>query len=155
MISFFTKDECDDIISISNNLKFEKNYEFGKFSYSFICETWVVDRIVDTFQTIKKIKILQPPIVRILKFDVGDYIPIHNFNYTDGKYKNTTYGSYIFLNSDISGGEFYLKGDIIKKEIGNGTLQPIDLKSKITKVEKNIMYVIVVNFLKLGNYKII
>lgn len=155
MITFFTEDECNDIINLSDNLEFKNNNEFGKFSYSFINETWVVNKIIEIFENNKKIKILQPPIVRILKLDVGGYIPTHTFNYTDDEYKNTSYGSYIFLNNNIEGGEFYLKQELIGKKIGYATIQSVDIKSKITKVKKNTMYLIIVNFLKLQTFKTI
>jgi hypothetical protein len=149
MISFFTEDECNDIINLSDNLEFKNNNEFGKFSYSFINENWIVNKIIEIFENNKKIKISETPIVRIIKLNIGDTIPINTFNYTSGQYKNTSYGSYIFLNNNISGGEFYINGNVIQKEIGKGTIQSIDTKTRISKILKNKLYLIVVNFYKM------
>ena len=151
MISFFTKDECNNIISLSDSLDFIKTNEFGKFSYTFINEEWIVNRIINVYENTKKIKIKQYPSIRLIKLEMGDNIPTHTFNYNIGEYKDTTSGTYIFLNDISDGGNFYLNGKKIEKEIGKGTIQSIDTKTKISPVKKNKLYFIIVNYYKVKN----
>jgi hypothetical protein len=151
MISFFTKDECNNIISLSDSLDFIKTNEFGKFSYTFINEEWIVKRIINVYENTKKIKIKQSPTIRMVKLEMGDNIPTHTFNYNIGEYKYTTSGTYIFLNDISDGGNFYLNGKKIEKEIGKGTIQSIDTKTKISPVKKNKLYFIIVNYYKVKN----
>ena len=155
MISFFTKDECNNIISLSDSLDFIKTNEFGKFSYAFINEEWIVKRIINVYENTKKIKIKQSPTIRLVKLEMGDNIPTHTFNYNIGEYKGTTSGTYIFLNDISDGGNFYLNGKLIEKEIGKGTLQSIDTKTKISIVKKNKLYFIIVNYYKTKTTKFI
>jgi hypothetical protein len=151
MISFFTEDECNDIINLSDNLEFKNNNEFGKFSYSFINEEWIINRIINVYENTKKIKIKQSPTIRLVKLEMGDNIPTHTFNYNIGEYKDTTSGTYIFLNDISDGGNFYLNGKSIEKQIGKGTIQSIDTKTKISVVKKNKLYFIIVNYYKVKN----
>ena len=155
MISFFTKDECNNIISLSDSLDFIKTNEFGKFSYAFVSEEWIINRIINVYENTKKIKIKQSPTIRLVKLEMGDNIPTHTFNYNIGEYKDTTSGTYIFLNDISEGGNFYLNGKSIEKEIGKGTIQSIDTKTKISVVKKNKLYFIIVNYFKVKNKSLV
>lgn len=147
MISFFTLNECREIINLSNRLTLIGSREFGRFSYCTIDENWIVNRVVAVFEKDKNFKILQPPLVRLLRLEEGDSIPTHNFKYSEGQYKNTTYGSYIFLNSESTGGDIYIRSTLLNKRSGKGTIQNLDTKIKITEVTKNTSFILLVNYL--------
>lgn len=157
MINVLSDFECKSIISKYKNTRWEK-INFGYSYYETpINEFSYTDKILKTFQIVKNITISKQ-IIRLLKFEIGDHLIPHTFNYTtlsNNLYKDTKFGMIIFLNTDYSGGSFYLNNQYNKVLNGSGIIYDIHDVGKITKIKKGTLYLLISHILDINTNKLI
>lgn len=142
MKKVLSEELCSELISYDGD--WERVDLFGKYYQKFIDDVSFIESLQDFFGC----KFAKNPIVKLIKLEQGDNIPLFSADYSKQvgdyfkRYNGTNFIIHIFLNRDYEGGEFYFKSSYIKSKIGFGIIQSKTDKCRIDKVEKGEKYML-------------
>ena len=148
MEKIFLEEECDNILSIVNNLDWKiYNLDF-EYLYVEISEKWVNDILINFLQNKKDISVSSTIKNRVIKLSINDKLPTHTFNYNniEGPYTDTTFTIVTFLNNDFDGGEFYFNNENLLIKKGYGIIHDRVTKQKISKITSGECYMLISHF---------
>lgn len=146
MKKILSNEKCESILSSIINKEWERVDRYGKYNQVFV-ENYYLEK---TIESLLNIFFESKPIIKVLKFDEGDYIPTFSANYssmTDEYYKrytNTNFIVYIHLNSDFKGGNITKVKDTYIPQVGFGIIQNKTEKCSISKIESGVSYLLAV-----------
>lgn len=146
MEKILSNEKCKSILSSVINKEWERVDRYGKYNQVFI-EDSSLERTVE-FLLGKSLT--SKPIIKVLKFSEGDYIPTFSADYssmTDEYYKkyiNTNFIVYIHLNSDFKGGYITKVKDTYIPQVGFAVIQNKTEKFSISKIESGISYLLAI-----------
>ena len=116
----FTKNECNEIISFSENENQWKK-ETNGVSYQifmFKPNEFISEKIMKYVKEILGLSILTVNLA-VLKYIEGDYFPRHTDRAGDGFNRDFLYNITLKLNDDYEGGEFLLKDKVFFADVGD------------------------------------
>lgn len=152
MEKILSNTDCEFIINHIQNNKWERIDRYGKYEQTFIDIPFIENKIKTFFG--KNIK--EMPIMKVLKFNVGDYIPTFSADYSNmnddyyRRYINTNFIIQIYLNDDFKGGLLTHLKNTYNPTIGYGVIQKKTEKCSISKITENECYML---FMFISNIK--
>jgi hypothetical protein len=153
----FSKQECDDIISLvksdSRSWSYlDRSYDSYLISYDNTTN-WIFDKLKIFFEEQTGIPINElKREIHFHKFQSNDYFGIHN----DAR-DNRLYSVGVLLNDSFGGGDFVLYPNntvvYLNKKIGNAYIFPVNIEHEITKITNGNRYSLIW-FLQNSNIKL-
>lgn len=146
MKKILSNEKCESILSSIINKEWERVDRYGKYNQVFVENSY----LEKTIESLLDISFKSKPIIKVLKFDEGDYIPTFSADYssmTDKYYKrysNTNFIVYIHLNSDFKGGYITKVKNTYIPQVGFGIVQNKTEKCSISKIESGVSYLLAV-----------
>lgn len=154
MERILSNEDCKLVLNSIKDNKWERIDRYGKYDQTFININSIETKIKNYFG--KELK--EDPILKVLKFNKGDFIPTFSADYSNmedeyfSRYKNTNFIIQIYLNSDFEGGRLTLKKQTFETpQPGFGIIQNKTDKCSISEItEKNcFMLFMFISYIKL------
>jgi hypothetical protein len=145
MERILSREDCKLVLNSIKDSKWERVDRYGKYDQTFISIPSVENKIKNYFD--KEVK--ENPIIKILRFNKGDYIPTFSADYSNmedeyfKRYKNTNFIIQIYLSDNFEGGRLTFKRETFDNPIpGFGIIQNKTDKCSISEVTENSCYML-------------
>jgi hypothetical protein len=146
-----SEEQCANLITQAERQEWERVDRYGVYNQTFISDTDIFKTIQDYFGR----EFAEEPIFKVIKFNVGDYIPLFSADYSNKKdqyysrYINTNFIIQTYLNSNFDGGVLSVGESKVEPKVGYGVIQNKTQKCSFSKVEKGIAYLLFVFIFKI------
>lgn len=143
---------CESLISNSLSQDWERVETVGHYDQVFV----ECDKLPKVFEKFIGKEFTEAPIMKICRFQVGDYISTSTFDYskaTDEQYKKyakTNFVLQIHLNDDFEGGKLSSGPEVFEVNKGFGIVQNRSTKCSLSKVTEGTAYYL---FIFITGYK--
>ena len=150
---FLTNEECDSLLMADTELEWKRFNDYFRFFEVIIDNQHLNQKIVRVMKDKYGIGVSKELIIRLLRFDVGDGLPTHTFDYSTSNgspYQDTNLIVTVFLNDDYQGGEYYLNNTKMESKIGHGIVNHREDIGKLDLITKGNSYILLCHIM--GTY---
>jgi len=124
--TLFTKDECNEIINYGHNKGWTEG-KYGGFAAVWVDLDWIYDKLYQYLIDEVGIQVKPTMFKYLNRYIIGQKNPLHHDQSPNPKTKNNTIITInTLLNNEFEGGDFILKNEKIKLEVG----KPLHFSSK-------------------------
>lgn len=144
MEKVLSKEECDYIINKVNTQEWQRIDKSCHYDQSFYEDVELENKFETFFGRI----FTQRPLMKVLKLNKGDKLPIFSGDYdkvNDGsfdRYKGTNFIIQTYLNEDFNGGVLTFVKETYQPKTGHSIIQNKSNKCKISEVTEGTAYLI-------------
>lgn len=142
MEKILSKEDCEFVLNHIKFSEWERVDRYGKYDQTFIEIPYIENKIKTFFKKETK----SNPIIKVLRFNEGDFIPTFSADYsrmTDTYYKryiNTNFIIQIHLNSNFKGGNITKVNETYIPKEGYGIIQNKTQKCSISQINDGTAY---------------
>lgn len=133
---------CNEIVKTSVNQTWERVETVGHYNQYFIYDDIILEKLELFFGK----KFIDTPIMKVCKFEEGDYISTSTFDYSKAsadeykKYAKTNFVIQVHLNDNFEGGNISSAANIFDVKTGYGLIQNRSAKCSISKIKNGTAY---------------
>lgn len=136
--------DCLNLLHKVSETYWDRVDRYGKYYQTFITDEYIESKLENFFGK----DFSTSPILKIIKFEKGDYIPLFSADYSNQKdeyysrYINTNFIIQTYLNSEFTGGELCKVNNVYKPKVGYGIIQGKTEKCQLKKIENGTCYML-------------